>query len=80
MLMPSRILKLATDFLAFVTTGRCPEINVKSLIAASSALGLSLASPTPMLITTFSKRGASRAFLYWKRAIKAGRTSFKYFY
>jgi len=38
--------------------GRWPAIIVSSFIAASSASKLSLASSTPMLIETFTSRGA----------------------
>src|SRR5882724_1459563 len=54
---PSRSLKFAIDFLAFVTIGRWPEISCRSAVAKSSTLAFSRPSPTPMLMTTFSSRG-----------------------
>jgi len=53
----SRSLKFAMDFLARVMTGFCPAMAARSAVAKSRALALSLPSPTPMLITIFSRRG-----------------------
>ena len=61
--MPARSLKFAMDFLALVTSGFWPEMVASSVTAVSSALGLSLQSPRPMLITIFSSRGISITFL-----------------
>ena len=61
--IPSRSLKPATDFLARLSTGRWPVIWVSSLIDASMNLMSTFASPTPMLTTTFSIRGACITFL-----------------
>ncbi len=57
MFMPSRNLKAAIDFFALVTTGFWPLIATNSATAASSALALTIASPTLMLMTTFSNFG-----------------------
>ena len=61
--IPSLTLKFATDFLAFVTIGFCPEIVARSSRAASLALESSLASPNPILMTTFSSLGTSITLL-----------------
>ena len=50
-----------------------------ALTAASIALGFSLTSPTPILITTFSSLGTSIVLLYLNFACNAGTTSFLYF-
>ena len=57
---PSRSLKLAMDFLARVMTGFWPAMACRSAAAKSMTLALSRASPTPMLMTIFSRRGTSR--------------------
>jgi hypothetical protein len=57
--MPARSLKFETDFLALVITGRCSVMVASSLLAFSSTLLSSLASPTPMLTTIFSTRGTA---------------------
>jgi len=40
-----------------MTIGACPVINLRSAMAASMARALVIASPSPMLITTFSMDG-----------------------
>ena len=55
--MPSRSLKLATDFLALVMTAFWPVMVVRSLTTASSTLAFSRASLQPTLTTIFSRRG-----------------------
>ena len=57
--MPSRILKPAIDFFARVMTGRCPAMIASCSTASSSALEFTLASPTPMLIVIFCRRGTA---------------------
>ena len=61
--MPSRSLKLAIAFLAFVTTGFCPAIAVSSSTAESITFGFWMASPRPMLRTIFSRRGTAIGFV-----------------
>jgi hypothetical protein len=51
---PSRSLKAAIDFLAFVTTGCWPAMVSRSRTALSIAWALVKASPMPMFSTTFS--------------------------
>jgi hypothetical protein len=48
--------------LARVTIGFWPVIVVRSPTAASSALALAIASPSPMLTTTLSSRGICMTF------------------
>ena len=55
--MPARSLKAATALRALIVMGCWPVIRRTSPTAASSALGLSLASPMPMLTTTLAIRG-----------------------
>ena len=55
--MPSRSLKPAIDFLAFVITGFWPVIVASCSAASSSALAFCSASPTPMLSVIFCSRG-----------------------
>src|SRR5512132_515780 len=52
---------------------------VKSETAASMALGLSMASPIPMLTTTLVMRGTCIMFLRSKALRRAGTTSLLYF-
>jgi len=54
---PSRILKLATDFLALVLTGHCPVIMARSFMAASSPLEFPASAPSPQFTTIFSILG-----------------------
>ena len=77
--IPSLSLKLAIDFLAFVTIGCCPVIVSNSLTALSIALGFSFEEPKPMLSTIFSNLGTCMMFSYLKRSTKKGTTSFVYF-
>ena len=53
----ARILKLAIDFLDFVTTGFCPAMRVMSATALSSTFLSVVVSPTPMLSVIFLRRG-----------------------
>ena len=71
---PSRSLKFEIDFRARRIAGRCPEIWVSSTTAASSSFWSWIASPTPMLITIFSKRGACIVLWYLNFSTSAGRT------
>ena len=59
--MPSRSLNAATDLRALITIGACPVICLRSAIAASIARALVIASPRPMLTTTFSIDGTCMA-------------------
>lgn len=61
--MPSLILKLATEFLAFVVTTFCPAMISSSATAASKTFEFSFASPIPMLITIFASFGTCITFL-----------------
>ena len=60
--IPSRSLKVAIDLRALVTTGLWPAIAVSSATAELTFLQSEVASPTPMLMTIFSIRGASMSF------------------
>ena len=55
--IPSRSLNAATDFFARMTIGACPVISFRSMMAASIARAFVIASPRPMLTTTFSMDG-----------------------
>ena len=57
--IPARTLNEAIDLRARRTFGRCPEITPSCSVAASSTELVCLASPTPMLTVTFSRRGTS---------------------
>jgi len=71
-------------FRAFVITGFCPVMIVRSSTAASSIRPSFRASPTPMFTTTFSRRGTwfglakpssccSRVRISWlKRSFRRG--------
>ncbi len=63
MFIPSRSLNAAIDFLALVMIGFCPLIVVSSATAASRAFEVWIASPTDMLMTTFSSLGTCIGFL-----------------
>ena len=56
---PSLTLKFAMDFRARVIIGFWPLITVRSWLAASMALALVRASPTPIFSTIFCNRGTS---------------------
>ncbi len=60
--MPARSLKAAMDFLERRRAGFCPAMRPSSSMAASSSLMFWVASPTPMLITTFLRRGTAMTF------------------
>jgi hypothetical protein len=62
MITPSRSLKLAMLLRALVWIGFWPVMVVMSETAASKALELPIASPRPMLTTTFWIRGISITF------------------
>jgi len=62
MATPARSLKLAIDFFARVTSGRCPVIRVSSSTALSICRGSATASPTRMFTTAFSTRGTCITF------------------
>src|SRR3546814_6662095 len=62
--MPSRSLKLATDFLARVMTGFWPALAIISEAAVPTRFLSWVASPTPMLMTILSTRGPALAFAY----------------
>ena len=58
--MPSRSLKLATDFFARQTAGFWPLSLVSSFCALVSFFESATAFPTAMLTTIFSSRGTCR--------------------
>ncbi len=60
--IPVRSRNWAIERLARVTIGFCPVIWVRSPTAASSAFAFWIASPRPMLTTTFSRRGICIGF------------------
>src|ERR1700683_849079 len=62
MAWPSRTLKVATDFLAFVIAGFWPVIFAISAVAASMTFLSATASPTPMFTVIFKIRGTSIVF------------------
>ena len=51
------------DFFAFVTTGFWPAIAPSSVTAPSISLALPVASPSPMLMQTFSIFGTAITLL-----------------
>ncbi len=59
-------------------TGFRPVIRARSL-AASSIAPFSSEALTPMFTTIFSIRGTWWTFWYFRRSIRAGRTSFTNF-
>ena len=59
----ARILKLAIDFLDFVTTGFWPAIFAMSATALSSTFLSLVVSPTPMLSVILRRRGTCIALL-----------------
>ena len=65
--------------LAFVTTGFWPAKAANSFIESSINLELEVASPTPILITTFSILGACIIDEYLYLFINEETTSFLYF-
>ena len=69
-----RSLKLEIDFRARVTIAFWPVIWPNSLAAASSTLMFSIASPNPMLITIFCKRGTCMSLVYPNSFFRAGST------
>jgi len=60
---------------ALVMTGFWPVMVRMSATADSSALGLSRASPTPMLTTILLTRGTCITLANWNSFINAGTTS-----
>ena len=60
--MPSRTLKAAIDFFAFVVTGFWPVIEARSATRGSMILTFWVASPRPMLTTIFSSFGIAITF------------------
>jgi hypothetical protein len=74
--IPCRSLKEAIDFFAFVTTGFCPVIARNSSAAVSSIFAFAIASPIPMLRTTFSMRGIAIGFWIPNSLAICGATSF----
>ena len=60
---PSRILKLATETRALVTTGFWPAILAMSATAFSRIFLLPTASPTPMFSVILVMRGTCMTFL-----------------
>ena len=73
--MPSRSLKPAIDFLAFVIRGRWPAMIASCSTASSRDLEFCLASPTPMLSVILLRRGICMGELYPKRSWSVPRTS-----
>ena len=69
---PSLSLNWAIDFRAFVTTGFWPAICVSSFTATSISFPFWVASPSPILIDTFSRRGTAITFLYPNSLVRAG--------
>src|ERR1700730_15311165 len=69
---PSRTLKVATDFLAFVTAGFWPVIFAMSAVAASMTFLSATASPTPMFTVIFKIRGTCIVFLSSSFCLSSG--------
>ena len=61
--IPTLSLNVAIDFLARVTTGFCPVMRERSLVAASMTFTSFTASPSPMLRTIFSSLGTCIIFV-----------------
>ena len=76
---PSLILKLATDCLALVTTGFCPDITVRLSNADSRCFLSFAASPTPIFMTTFVNFGTAIIFDNPNSSLRAGLNSWLYF-
>src|SRR5262245_58269312 len=76
--LPSRILKLAIDFLARVTAAFCPAMRVICSAALSRSLMFCSESPTPMFRTIMFSRGTAIGFLYPNLSIIRGTTSWSY--
>src|SRR5262249_59491655 len=66
------------DFLAFVITAFWPVIATMSAAAASSAFAFSLASPSPMLRTIFTRLGTSCRLRYPRSCMRAGTMAVRY--
>src|SRR5664279_2020076 len=77
--MPARSLNVAMDFLARVTTARWPAIFVSSSAAVSTSFAFVMASPIPMLRTTFSTLGTAIGLSIPNSFLRTGTTSFLYF-
>src|SRR5271169_2315229 len=76
--IPARSLNVAMDFFARVTTARWPAIFVSSSAAASASFAFVMASPIPMLRTTFSSLGTAIRFSIPNSFLRTGMTSFLY--
>ncbi len=61
--MPLRTLNAAIDFFARRVTGFWPVMRASSSAPVSMSLAFDVASPSPMLTTTFSIRGTAMTFL-----------------
>ena len=61
--MPLRTLNCAIDFFARVTTGFWPVTRASSSAPVSTILAFCVASPRPMLTTTFSIFGMAITFV-----------------
>ena len=61
--MPSRSLKAAIDFFARVVAGFCPVMRPSSSAPTSTSFALAVASPSPMLTTTFVILGTAIGFV-----------------
>src|SRR5271165_7168856 len=69
---PSRTLKVATDFFAFVIAGFWPVIFAMSAVAASMTFLSATASPTPMLTVILTMRGTCIVFFRPKFFLSSG--------
>src|ERR1039457_5136711 len=76
--IPARSLNVAMDFFARVTTARWPAIFVSSSAAASASFAFVMASPIPMLRTTFSSFGTAIGLSIPNSFLRTGMTSFLY--
>ena len=61
--MPLRTLNCAIDFLARVTTGFWPVMRAISSAPVSTIFAFCVASPSPMLTTTFLTLGIAITFV-----------------
>src|SRR4029078_7447628 len=76
--MPWRRRKAAIDLRERRRAGFCPVMRPSSSMAASRILMFWVASPTPMLTTTFSRRGTAITLGYLRSLSRRGMTCFWY--
>ena len=76
--IPVMILKVAIDFLAFVTNGCWPAIEANWSEASWITLESFTASPRPMFNETFTNLGSARSFFMERSFFSFGTIVFTY--